>query len=325
MQWFYAGAPLAPSSSGVVSNRTHRCECFFQRIQRLESSRRFPEMMPDCAPGGQSDACKRQLFGLHTKLLIDERVGHIEVTHLAFNSKHGRKRPHKWSNFLDSSASGWWFTHAPGSGIFYDLGRTLVASFKNTLLIRLVDAYAADAARHAPAGLSEALRHAAGGSIRNLSEALRSHSCQPPLSGCYIGFLAPDDYDELVLWLGRALGYDSLCMAASPLSLEGHFVTECVDLRLPPSPLFDAQRVRPHRGHWTEQQALAWRDEYRRTHRLSLRDPRHLSQVGAPCDIVDGPPLRLACSRHISTQARHEPDCENLCFRRRAAAQYRNK
>ena len=118
---------------------------------------------------------------------------------------------------------------------------------------------------------------------------------------------------------------------ASPLTLEGHFISEIVDLRLPPSTLFDTARVYPwanafnlqgpiplareSRLQLTEEQALAWLDYFKRTERLTLRDPRNLSHAGRPCRLVTLS-IRIGCAGHISHLAQDEPDLENYCTRR---------
>ena len=341
MQWFYPGFPVSVSplldssaSTGLVSRETHVCtDGYFTKLRRIESTRRFPPM-PACAPppAGNDGACRRQIIELDNEFLHVQPPSHAEVTHLAFNSKV-RRRPHAWSQFLDSGDAGWWFTGAPGSGIFYDMGRTLIASFKNMLLHKLLAEYLQSPAASFPEQLHSEVASAAHGNVQGLFNALRSTDCHHPLNtstgSCRHGLTVPDSYDALLIRLGRSLRYETLYMAASPLTLHGHFVTEIVDLRLPTSRLFRAD-YRPHTptmlthqgdttSQWTKEQALAWLDEYNATHRLTLRDPLELSRPSLPCQMVAHPPLRLACEGHISVTVQDEADTENLCMRKSAA------
>ena len=65
---------------------------------------------------------------------------YLEGWHLAFNSKQtDDEYPEEWDHFVDDSISPFWFTVAPGSGIFYHMGRALVVPSKNAAMAALIN------------------------------------------------------------------------------------------------------------------------------------------------------------------------------------------
>ena len=64
----------------------------------------------------------------------------VEVWHLSFDGRsRPRQKPRGWSDFLDHGLAGWWYIHAPGSGIFYHAGRTIAAPSKASMLAALLE------------------------------------------------------------------------------------------------------------------------------------------------------------------------------------------
>lgn len=348
VQWLYHDSGLPAATKGaVVARRSHMCrDCYFRTLRRLESASRFPELAASCnvETARQTSfraACFRSVFDY-----VSPEFGTVhpvvEVTHLSFSSKGGSKRPNTWSEFLDpiESGSGWWFTHAPGSGVWYDAGRTLVASCKNTLLLDLLEqlnsqghgapsrAWRLERAPHrCPREIFSSTRN-----VTHLLDALRATRERPCPSWLrcwkHMDHLLDDTWDACLAELGRSLGYETLFMTASPLDWEGHFIGELVDLRLP----WLSASARGHKeadersqpslgaeaGRWAPKLAALWLDAYKKERRITLRDPLnprdHRRTEG--CVLASAPTLRLACTNHISWVARDEPDCENFCGRR---------
>lgn len=321
VEWFYRAAP---KDTEAVSSKTHHCkDGYLHALRRLDSERRFARYSAVCHPGGDAGACAESLFATHALLTNIPARRFVEVTHLAYNSKltphhtaSGSSSTGSWSKFLDTGRSGWWFTHAPGSGIWYDAGTTCCkATFKNTLMIDLLTTLLSR--RLAPPCLS-----ARGlGLCPNVSHFLytvkqtRRAPCAKWLH-CRDGYVLDDTYDPLLMDLGRIVGCDSLFLTASPLvGMHGAFIGELVDLR-PPSdgPPFNMR----HSGYFSEAVAVAWVAEYQARRRLTLRDPlAPLNESrAAPCTLPPVPTLRLACTNHISWSARNEPDKQNWCMKR---------
>ena len=120
-----------------------------------------------------------------------------------------------------------------------------------------------------------------------------------------------------LLELGRLVGCDTIRLFASPLDLNGAFIGELADLRLPRGEEF----TRSHTGRWSRASAERWVAEYYRERRLTLRDPTVPSDETRvePCTLPDTPTLRLACRNHVSWTARNEPDRQNFCVRKVAS------
>lgn len=331
IQWFYSTAPaedgreeriIMEEADHAVTAATHSCkDGLMQSIRRLDAGRRFPLFATQCHPSKAPHDCIRHLFARHDHHHHDHSSPRfIECTHLAFNSKAalGGSSTHtnlSWSDFLDHGRSGWWFTVAPGSGIFYDAGsRICEGTFKNALMIDLLQSLL-DRGLQPPCASARGL-----GLCPNASHFLRAIQqtrfapCSWPLR-CRNDFVLDDSYDPLLMELGRLAGCDSLRLRASPLDLRGAFVDELVDLRLPAGRGFHAR----HSGPWSEDVAVKWVAEYERERRLTLRDP--LSPEDdvrtRPCELPRIPTLRLACTNHVSWTARDEPDRQNYCVRRR--------
>ena len=337
IQWLYRegdhGHGLAAIKLGLVTHRTHICrDCFFHTLRRLDSASRFAQLAPWCngrtvQTRGEAD-CFRHVFDFALpaarSFTADDASSHvIEVTHLAFSSKGGPRRPTTWAEFLDSreSGSGFWFTHAPGSGIWYDAGRTLVASCKNTLLLSLLEEQAALRPHGGRTDIPTRCPRDpfAGGNATRVIEALRStreRAC-PKWLGCMKPWYRwlDDAWDACCVELGRMLRYDTLFVTASPLDVEGHFISELVDLRQPRLNRTRASATKAEQGRWEPSHAAAWVIAYAAEGRLTLRDPLNPrdEQRVAACALPAVPTLRLACTNHISWLARDEPDCENWC------------
>ena len=156
-QWFYDDsgsmhgnhrrAPLPESiKSQLIRSDQHQCDdgFFGSGLLQRDAPSRFPGILP-CFPGG--DCIRRQTAHLPEcapSLKARGRDVWLEVWHLAYDGRHRpRHRPRGWSDFLDHGQSGWWYIHAPGSGIFYHAGRTLAAPSKAALLAALLEEWSA--------------------------------------------------------------------------------------------------------------------------------------------------------------------------------------
>ena len=94
--------------------------------------------------------------------------------------KAGLRTPKDWVDFLDvqfseRGGSGWWHMFAPGSGIFYHAGVTIVAPTKIAMLSRLLEKWLdlPDATRATQGTLHADVRLAAGDDPSHFLSALR--------------------------------------------------------------------------------------------------------------------------------------------------------
>ena len=246
----------------------------------------------------------------------------IEVDHLSFNSKGKARVPHTWSQFLDQGASGWWFRHSPGSGIFYHAGRTLVAPGKNAALVALLEEWGAADARLGEVRPSLLFQRLVTLGCASFLERLRATAngtatcIEVGMPHCRQDWVLKDHWDFFIIFLARLLQYDTVAFSASLLSgaLDpaahdtGVGVTEeLVDVRLPPAvehALRQSQEVdaasphldnpleffesQPYHGTlmpFTEEVAEVWVHEVQTGARFTLRDPLHIgdSSRAKPC------------------------------------------
>ena len=178
-------------------------------------------------------------------------TGWVEVEHRAFGlgipayalPGEGRNAPAGASDFMDAGAAGMWYVLRRGSGIFYDLGkRTAVAPGKNAMMALLLREAARDPqldeawrARAQASGLfrtrrlppamappTAALRlpayNGSAGARRDgdriAATANGSSDClKMRLRYCRCRYLLSDQWDHAMIWLARALGYETLCCA----------------------------------------------------------------------------------------------------------------
>ena len=256
--WFYASSTGAPSLGpslleqlSLTKPTTHACtDDFFTGLLQRDVHSRFPHLLP-CAPG--VDCVRRQAAHMPqcaTELSVRGSDVWAEVWHLAFDGRQvsPRKRPSRWSDFLDHGHSGWWYIHAPGSGIFYHAGRTLAAPSKAAMLASMLEewstttegkpAASAGAARsrdQQPATARTGAGHSAridrtalryihrmtdrdplalARRFRRLESGTTCHNMSWGRWRCVGDRIPSDNWDPLLITLGRALGYDSLYLSA---------------------------------------------------------------------------------------------------------------
>ena len=166
---------------------------------------------------------------------------------------------------------------------------------------------------------------------------------------CVGDFVPSDNWDALLIALGRALRYDSLMLTATmwgralgsyarllalaqgrpppdepppPLLTDGELSAEVVDLRLPPPPFNGGSAVlNDPGGAAREAMAHEWVAHLLASTppRLSLRDPFRLSDESraSRCafNASGGPTVRLACAGHVSWGVRNETQRQQTCTR----------
>ena len=338
---FYGGRDAdAPRREGVLTNATHACVDGHLNeavLRRVNNQHRFPPSLnAACNPGAPAQLCVRALFSARPDVPTTQAARGLpapfaEVTHLALNGhgaaagmgwsmrnvrNFGARMNMSWADFLDSGNAGWWYLHTPGSGVFYHTGRTRTATFKNTMMIKLLEQALASAPATAtmycqPLGGVDAAER-----LLSAVRATRDAPCSALLHcrGSHPQIVLDDMYDHLLIRLGRALGFDTLYFRSSPLDFRGNFIAELVDLRLPSAaeewpqhfawPARSADNDRGMRTKWHSRLAASWVAEMNATGvgsaRLTLRDPlRPAVEDGVlPCVLPSFATLRLACVNH---------------------------
>ena len=175
--------------------------------------------------------------------------------------KRGKLAPTRESDFMDPGAAGMWYVYRRGSGIFYRMGRTKTGPGKNDMLASLLqEAHANSSHRFAldapwrslvtKAGLFDPeaptsgllgdagrILAAANGSLTCGELGLRACRCTivrtryAPASQ-HISLLARssakflpqvlgDEWDDALIWLARALRYDTLLFHATLIGYNG--------------------------------------------------------------------------------------------------------
>ena len=213
---------------------------FGSGLMHLDLASRFPEILP-CSPGydcvrrqaANIPRCAPQIAALRSDVWV-------EVWHLAFNGRQTRKRPTSWAEFGDEGTSPWWYIYAPGSGVFYHAGTTLVAPGKAGMIAALLERWeAADAdLKMAAPRSTRRLIPSKPGEVLELAYKMRAVANGTECSRfgwgrwrCYADRIPNDRaWDELMMGLGRALRIDSLFFTGL---MWGRAVPE---LRPPPPP-----------------------------------------------------------------------------------------
>lgn len=360
--WFYnltAGRvpELTPAWAALPLVRPPRFHCadgfFGSGLVHLNMASRFPQMLP-CSPGrgcvlrqaAHLPHCAPELAALGSDIWM-------EVWHLAFNGRMTRRPPTTWKEFGDDGASPWWYIYAPGSGIFYHAGVTLVASGKAAMLAELLERWEA-APAPLKAEMAPSLRKllpASPEALRTLTASMRAIANGTECSRvgwgryrCYADRIPMDAaWDEVMLSVGRALGFDSLFFTGlmwgrafpdkQPTSAGGgsapplppppptsniEATTELVDLRLPPPPFPSVHRFLSARAAMREELLREWASYLVRVGRISLRDPLAPadSSRAMACNFNHSgePTMRMACGgNHPSWGVRGETQHQQAC------------
>lgn len=169
--WFYTGRDVAPLDERLLSQlsliRPPQHECvdgfFGSGLLQRDAASRFPQILP-CTPG--TDCVRKQ--AAHVPRCAAELAARAEdvwaeVWHLAHDGRQmpRHRRVGLWSELIDHGQAGWWYIHAPGSGIFYHAGRTLAASSKAGMLAAMLEEWASTPEAQPPPPSSQ---HGGGGS-----------------------------------------------------------------------------------------------------------------------------------------------------------------
>ncbi len=232
--WFYEGASgLTPGEVEPVATiiRPSHFACddkfFGSGLLQRDLLEGFHGVLP-CTPGGH--CVRRQAAHLPecaAQLAARGRDVWVEVWHLAHDGRQQPRPPAGWSDFLDHGASGWWYIHAPGSGIFYHAGRTLAAPSKAAMLAKLIGEWLASESKRALVGgearryIDEQLSRGKAPSLlrifSNLSAGRRCSEFGWGRWRCVGDHVPSDNWDELMLTLGRVLGCASRLTAQATL------------------------------------------------------------------------------------------------------------
>ncbi|KAL1530715.1 hypothetical protein AB1Y20_001614 [Prymnesium parvum] len=319
----------------------------------------YPAQPPASLPTDPVNACL--LRHMHFDAAWAEKLPRwLEVEHRAYGLGlpsptlpfMGKRAPQVASNFMDAGAAGMWYIFRRGSGIFYDAGRTKVAAGKNAMMVSLLlEVEAASPlertwrtfvareklmARSAGAAAdAEVIRQTATGSRTCAAAGLHACRCK---------YILGDQWDNVMVWLARRLGYETLFFTATLLPIQGcvhhelrngtrhvvedadiYFTTaypELVDVR----PLNDEMtREQEAGGHrWLVKDARAfsgpslftlrkkrnvaerWLKSIREAERLTLRDPFSLEDATrARLCGFNASSRMLQCASHISSQWPH--------------------
>ncbi len=134
------------------------------------------------------------------------------------------------SDFLDAGAASMWYTYRRGSGVFYKLGRTKVAPGKTALIAALLNELAANteaavtaqwpllAQRSNAFFASSPSQGARSDAMRFALIANGTRTCyEVGVQSCRCQFIVRDELDDAIIWMARALGYDSLFLTATLL------------------------------------------------------------------------------------------------------------
>lgn len=354
---------LQAAGADLVTNQTYECEDGFYDfgLTRKSMHVRFARVhdppsaepvcvghLKQCAERGMGYVPPQHAWGVHATAPVFRVPDgtHLEVSHfwqrVYGSTQHPKgEAPQHWGEFIDPAPAGWWFHVTPGTGIFYETGRMLVAPNKNALMLQLLREFERTVSGPERAAFESAARTTLThfsmvllGSTQLLEKTLQGTNCDQLALHCRRAWILADEYDALLIGLGRILRYDSLALSASPLfpdPCRNAFVPEVVDLRLPPrSELFAAKRAQLIVGlapGWSRAQADELVREYESSSRLTLRDPLRRADPSRarPCNFTGlGPTVRLACFGHVSWQVREVGDVEYKCVPRGDAPRIRS-
>ncbi|KAL3914029.1 MAG: hypothetical protein SGPRY_007770, partial [Prymnesium sp.] len=180
--------------------------------------------------------------------------------------------------FMDAGPAGMWYLYRKGSGIFYRMGRTMIAPGKTAMMARLLDEFSREADRPEQRWMAFAGRSglfaASAPSLgpRHDSQRLRSiangsaHCAGRGVAHCRCQSILHDVWDDAMIWLARVLRYETLFFTATLLCHQmpnSSFTTaypELVD-------------VRPMTVSWTDAQGHGF-------HPMLLKSPSANKSLG---------------------------------------------
>lgn len=137
-------------------------------------------------------------------------------------------QPRDASDFLDAGAASMWYVFRRGSGIFYRLGRTLLAPGKTAMVAMLLMELAAHAylaERWPPIARRSGLfvqSAPSGGALADAQRILSvakgaAHCGEVGIQPCRCRYILHDAWDDAMIWMARVLGYDTLFITATLL------------------------------------------------------------------------------------------------------------
>eukprot|EP00965_Chrysotila_dentata_P190033 6173652-Pleurochrysis_carterae.AAC.15 len=220
-----------------------------------------------------------------------------------------------WIEVTSSGPDARWYQLARGSGIFYRVGRVLLAPSKNAALSMLLrEGAAQENVRRAwpPSQVSNSEICSQAEICSNMSllaSRLRSTAsgqatcAESEIQPCVADYCLSDSWDSALYWIASALGYDSLILTAS-LCCSSSPAFSCamshvIDVRAPSTP--SSQDTNNPRSSWMVDGWHAHAHRYLQSKRvLSMRDPLRLedNERVADCRVRRTP--FLSCEEHPS-------------------------
>ena len=252
---------------------------------------------------------------------------------------------HNASRFMDAGVAGMWYSFQRGSGVFYKVGRCLARPGKTAMAAALLRelvgkkklaALWPELAKRDQLFVAGAMSKSARIDADRLQAVANgSSSCvEAGIQSCRCRYVLHDQWDNVIIWMARALNYDSLlftatllCNQPSPSALNGirtpaaygrgGFSTaypEIVDVRPFDAAMQDRQYEGKHDAYVLIQAggelraarkhpevAAAWLQQIRDAKLLTLRDPFDLAREWAPCHFSEQQST-LQCNGHVSSR-----------------------
>lgn len=208
LRWLYAG--LLPCREVTVRGKPSLAACIHAH------SRFDPEWAREAVAAGFVEV-------EHRAIGFAVRASGPQMARLLHDGQ-----PCNASVFMDAGVAAMWYTVRRGSGIFYRLGRVKLAAGKTGLVAELLHELGGQPslAAHWPAVAMRANLFAAaapsGGALvdaeRIRAVANGSASCvDQRLQPCRCRYVLHDAWDDAMIWVARALGYETLFISATLL------------------------------------------------------------------------------------------------------------
>ena len=264
-----------------------------------------------------------------------------------------RGEPRNASDFLDAGVASMWYTFRRGSGIFYRMGKTLMAPGKTAaaalLLQQLTSRKDLAAAWQQMANrngyfIPSSPSKGAGADAERLSQVAQGKAtcADAGVQPCRCRYVLHDAWDDAIVWMARALGFETVFLSATLLCNQptagdetttgrgfGTAYPELVDVR-PLGPVMVAAQSRGVHNYLMSSETSSavelrarrkrpenadlWVRRMKLDGRLTLRDPPSLSRrsIGHAPDVnaaagvlsCDFSVMRstLQCEGHISSR-----------------------
>ena len=205
-----------------------------------------------------------------------------------------RKDVRQWADFMDGGAA-MWFYPTSGSGIFYQAGRTLMSPSKNEAMALLLEELAGTptlSKSWPPFGLSRICSSTTCAQPATLARRVRT-ALAPDRGGCGAarlqhcgnGHVLGDAWDALLVWLGRALKYDTIVLKATLCGC-GWACGPCAPMECPPT----LSTTHPELVDLRIPDAVRWRADLQNRTLFVAGSPEHLSGLSVANAVGSLPP-----------------------------------